>query len=163
MKKSFILTFVFILLAFVSANAQNDCRYWFVKVDPNSEEVDFKIDEKNPQNIINGIECLLTLEGKRRVGVRYGSKPNVSQLVPKASIEINALYKISELFYGNDNFAGAVALIGEDDNLKVNSKRYVKKAFASYRKWFEKVKEIGLDEARKQKLDPLANSGVRWY
>lgn len=163
MRKSFILTLVLILFAFVSANAQNDCRYWFDKVDPNSEDVAYEIDERNPNNIIKGIECLLTLQGKKKVGVRYGSKPYVSQFVPKASVEINALYQISELFYGNDNFANAIALVGEDDNLKFNSKHYVKKAFVSYRKWFEKLKEIGLDEAHKQKLDPLANSGVRWY
>ncbi len=170
MKKSFIFAFAIILVAFVSTNAQNDCRYWFDKVDPKSEEVDYELDEENPQNIIKGIECLLTLEGKNREGVRSGSKPEVSQLVPKASVAINALYQISELFYGNENFASAIALVsepaetyGEYDRVRFNSKRYAKKAFASYRKWFENVKQIGLDESRRQKLDPLANSGIRWY
>ena len=128
------------------------------------------IDETIPSNVVAGIECLLKLEGRKKIGVRSGAKPEISQRVPEASVEINALYTISELFYHNDDFADAIALVsvpierhGEYHEYVFNSKKYIKRAFASYRRWFEKVKEIGLEEARKQKLDPLAGSGVTWY
>lgn len=120
--------------------------------------------------MMSGIACLLQQQGKTGVGLFSGMKPETSQFVPMASVEIDALYKISMLFYGNDKFAHAIALVsvpierhGKYHEYVFNSKKYIKRAFASYRRWFEKVKEIGLEEARKQKLDPLAGSGVRWY
>jgi hypothetical protein len=45
---------------------------------------------------------------------------------------------------------------------KLNTKRLVEAAYRSYRKWFEKVKEIGLGKAREQKIDPLDGSGISW-
>lgn len=158
------------MTAFTAVVYADECQYWIAKVDPGVKEIEANFDENDEQQILVGIACLLKLEGNKKAGVRYGSKSYVSQSVPKASVEINALYQISELFYGNDDFANAVALLGvpaklygEYDNLLFNAEDDVKKAFISYRKWFEKIKESGLEEARKKKLDPLEGSGVRWY
>ncbi|MCZ2391517.1 MAG: hypothetical protein LC113_10625 [Acidobacteria bacterium] len=147
-----------------------DCRYWWSKADPAVKIKGPSIDETLSANVMTGIECLLKLEGRKDQGVRFGSTPGGSQRVPIASVEVNALYTISELFYGDDASAGAIALIdvppqvsGEFDTLVFNSDATVAKAFRSYRKWFERVKEIGLTQARRSLLDPLANSGVRWY
>lgn len=148
----------------------DSCAYWVAKIDPRAAQVDYDVDETDQSKILEGIKCLLKQEHRTGQGVLYGSKPFVSQIVPKASVDINALYQISRLFYGNDDFAQAVALtsnppklIGEYDNIEFNSKDVVAKAFASYRKWFKKVKKLGLDGARKQKINPLDGSGVSWY
>lgn len=142
----------------------DDCKYWKSMVDPKAVAIDFNIDRNDQRTIINGIECLLKLEGRKGTGVLYGGREFVSQLIPKATVEINALYQISYLFHGHYDFANAVALYSDQDKqLVFNSKSVVRRAFKSYRIWFEKVKELGLEEARKQKLDPLAGSGVSWY
>ncbi|HMM79845.1 MAG TPA: hypothetical protein PKC65_07480 [Pyrinomonadaceae bacterium] len=166
--KPFLL--IAITIGFVAAANAQDCNYWWDKADPKETTSGSVVDDTVPTNVIAGIECLLKLEGRKKVGVRSGAKPEISHRVPEASVEINALYTISELFCGSDDFADAIALLsepaeseGEFQTLKLNSEQYVTKAFGSYRKWFEKVKKIGLEEARKQKLDPLAGSGVRWY
>ena len=168
MKK--ILLFLVITLSFMSTLRASDCQYWLAKVDPKVPDVNSGMDETTEQNIITGIECLLKAQGNKRNGVLYGGKPEVSQRVPRATVEVNALYRISELFYGNDDFASAVALVGKPakvygdyGKILFNSDSDVKKAFESYRIWFEKVKKIGIEEARKQKLDPLQDSGVQWY
>lgn len=139
------------------------CSYWIAMIDPNVEKVGFDLDESDPANVMKGIACLLKQQGRKEPGTLYGGKDYVSQLVPRASVEVNALYRISVLFSGNDNFAQAVALVKSGDDQVFNSDRVVKKAFRSYRKWFRKVRKIGLEAARTQRLDPLANSGVEWY
>lgn len=159
------------MLVFLSSPAAAlDCTYWWGKADPKVHTGSREIDETAAENVLSGIECLLKLEGRKGRGVRFGAKPGVSQMVPPASVEVNALYTISELFYGDEDFAHAIALIGDPpkvsgkfDNLVFNSDQDVKRAFVSYRKWFRKVKKMGLDEARRSRLDPLANSGVGWY
>ncbi|MBX7060697.1 MAG: hypothetical protein K1X52_03500 [Pyrinomonadaceae bacterium] len=165
-----VIVLVSVFLCFSSSVHALDCTYWWGKADPEIKTDGPAIDETVSANVIAGIECLLKLEGRKRRGIRFGSKPEVSQRVPMASVEVNALYTISELFYGSDAFATAVALIGvppqlsgEFGTLVFNSDEDTAKAFRSYRKWFQRVKEIGLKESRHCRLDPLANSGVRWY
>ncbi len=153
-----------ILMFFTASLKANDCRYWVSQVDPKIKDVEYEIDESDPQNIMNGIECFLKQKGNKKDGVFGGSKDYISQIVPKTTIEVNSLYRISELFYANDDFANAVALIQtKSGKLKFNQPKTVKKAYTAYQKWFKKVKKIGLEEARKQKLDPLDDSGVSWY
>jgi len=77
-------------------------------------------------------------------------------------VEIAALFYASYIFYGKDwdHFATGIALM---EDRKINSPETIKKAYKHYRKWFEKVKEIGLEEARIRGLDPLKGSGIGWY
>lgn len=165
------LIVIALVLGIVVMSRAQDCSYWVAHVDPTVPRYfDQMVDEKDPKVVMSGIGCLLQQQGKTSVGLFSGMKPETSQFVPMASIEIDALYKISMLFYGNDKFAHAIALVsvpierhGKYNEYVFNSKKYIKRAFASYRRWFEKVKEIGLEEARKQKLDPLADSAIAWY
>ena len=165
-----VLVFLAFLVLIPSVVNGGQCAYWNSLVDPKAAQVSLKESERASKDIMSGIECLLRVEGRKGQGVRYGQKSFVSQTVPKASVEINALYQISELFYGNTDFAYAVALtqdppkvVGELEVEEYNAPEVVKVAFASYRKWFKEIKKIGLDAAREKKLDPLANSGVTWY
>lgn len=162
-----ILLFVFASIFFVSEAMAQDCNYWNAAVgvkSSNSRRGDK--DEKDPANIMEGIECLLKLEGDKSVGAFGGATSSSGEAgLPEATVEICALYYISKLFYDKYDHASAVVLRYKnyEENKSFNSDEAVKIAYESYRKWFEKVKEIGLEEARKQKLDPLEGSGVRWY
>ena len=167
MRVIFVTTLL--LLAHSVSNASG-CEYWNTLVDPSAPKVSVGNPENNSTKVMEGIPCLLKLEGRKGLGVRYGQKSHVSQTVPRATVEVNALYKISELFYGNNDFADAIALtadppklMGEFEVEEFNSPKVVEKAFASYRKWFAKVTELGLGMARKRGLDPLSGSGVKWY
>lgn len=160
----FTRAFLIIFVAFVIcvADARADvCKYWYAQVDP-SVEVDFEIDENNPENILKGISCLLGLEGNRSDGLFGGAiKTRVSQVFPKATVEVCALFYISYLFYGDWEHADGIAL--SEHGQKFQSDKTIKKAFAFCRKWLETVKKIGLEEARKRKLDPLTGSNIHWY
>jgi len=150
------------------ANAQ-DCNYWNAGVGVKGSNLKRgDKDEKNPENIIEGIECLLKLEGDKSRGA-FGGGTSIRMIggdkFPSSTVEICALYYISVLFYEKYDHARAVVLRYKnyEENKSLSTNEAIKTAFESYRKWFAKVKEIGLEEARKQKLDPLAGTDVRWY
>jgi len=161
MLKNFLLI-MFMIFGLHVVNAKADvCKYWQSEVD-SEIDVDFEIDETNPKNVMTGIDCLLKLEGNKKEGLFGGAtNDNVSQTFPAASVEVCALYYASYLFYQNWKHANAVALVGKDGS--INSDESIKKAFKSYRLWLKTVKKIGLQKAREMKLNPLADSGVRWY
>ena len=165
-----VILFACFLILTTSLAYGSDCSYWNTLVDPRAPKVSVAKDSAALKNVLAGMRCLLKLEGRKERGVRYGQKAFVSQTVPIASVEINALYQISELFYGNTEFANALALtddppklVGEFEVEEFDSPVTVKKAFISYRKWFAEVERLGLQTAREQKLDPLAGSGVKWH
>ena len=107
------------------------------------------------------IKCLFHYKGNKSPFWGVATSNEASQVFGPSPFEVVALFKISYLFYGNRDFA--LAMVLKDKNGKQNSKRSVKTAYKYYEKWFKKVKEIGLEEARKRKLDPLDGSGVSWY
>ena len=160
-----VIAIVVIFFVFDS-NAQ-DCNYWNAGIGVKSANSKRgRKDEKNPKNIMEGIECLLMLEGDKSRGAFSGATSfSGPGGMPEATVEICALYYISVLFYEKYDHASAVVVHYEnyEENQSLNSDGAVKTAFESYRKWFQKVKEIGLEEARKQKLNPLEGSGVVWY
>lgn len=148
-----------------SAEMQDvDCNYWWSRVDhtiqlpKNTPEKDLK-DEKN---VIEAIGCLLKLKGNT-TPTTYSAVINLRYLesrLPKPTIELAALSQISEIYYQNRNHANAIVLI--DTNGQQNTKESIESAYKSYEAWFEKVKEIGVEKARQQKLDPLSGTDVRW-
>lgn len=167
-----ILPVVAVVVVFFSSAFGADCRYWKAQVDQEADGFDAELDEKQASVIIKGIECLLKEEGNRGPGLVFGSigPSPVSQTTPPPSVQVSALYYISYLFYGNYGFSDAIALTRIPPRLKkpydkiiFNSPSDIKTAYRSYRRWFKIVKKIGLDEARRQKLDPLAGSNVEWY
>ena len=154
------------VISVVDIRAQG-CNYWNAAVgEKTSNGKRGNKDERKTKNILEGIECLLKLQGDKSRGAYSGATSFSGPAhMPDATVEINALYYISKLFYDNYRHTDAVALRrpGWENSEILNTDEIVSIAFESYRKWFEKVKEIGLKEARKQKLDPLAGSGIRWY
>src|SRR5215204_4710425 len=171
-KLKFSLSVIVIIVIFFvfDSNAQEDCNYWNAGVGvKSSNSKRGRKDEKNPENIIEGIECLLKLEGDKSRGAFGGATSPRGEFFLKgeadSTVEICALYYISVLFYEKYDHARAVVLRYKnyEENKSLNSNEAVKTAFESYRKWFAKVREIGLEEARKQKLDPLKDSDVLWY
>ncbi len=165
-KVKVICSVVFFMMIFSATEIMaQDCSYWYKSVGvKNIKYSGEKVNEKNPEKVMEGIECLLKLKGDKSRGAFSGAmNTKVSQLFPRATVEVCALYYISYLFYENFKHASGVALHEIEDAEALNSDVVIKKTYKIYRKWFEKVKQIGLEEARKQKLDPLGDSGITWY
>jgi hypothetical protein len=141
------------------------CNYWQARVDPSiklpSDTVD--LDETEEANTLEAIGCLLKLKGRTTHSIY--SSPTVSFYLslrfPRPTVEVAALYYASYLYYHNWQHAQAIILV--DRNGEKNTKGSIKVAYEAYLSWFEKVKEIGLQKAREEKLDPLNGVPVRWY
>lgn len=139
-----------------------DCRYWRSKVDATVEPASATINETDDRIILEGIDCLLRLEGNKHSAKFSGAtKPYVSQLFKPATVEVAALYYISYLYYQKWDHADAVAL--RDESGEIDKPEAVRQAYQSYKKWFEEVKRVGLAKARETKLRPLADTNVHWY
>jgi hypothetical protein len=175
-KKMLFLVVLFFLFGVTSQMAQTKsnelkkdiCYRWQTQVDPSFKRIEINESTLSVAEVQEGIGCLLKLQGKtnkaRFTGATrlnpyasQGNKPSQKA----ATVEIAALYYISYLFYNNWEHASSLSLYDENTG-EVNSKKNVKIAYKSYREWFKKVIEIGLEEARKQKLDPLSGSSVSW-
>lgn len=158
----------------------NSCDKWHSKVDPEIafDEPSKSLEKKekatdaltismsakfsDAQEFFKAAECLLKLEGRSKKARIFGAtRSDVSQTFDSARIDVAALYYISYIFYERWDHAGAIALLDEHNNL--DDDEIVKRAFSSYRKWLAKVRELGLESARRKKLDPLADSGISWY
>ncbi|MFV0388155.1 MAG: hypothetical protein ACK5NT_05315 [Pyrinomonadaceae bacterium] len=151
---------------FSAGNMKNNkcCEYWQSKVDTqvllSNEQQEF--DENDPKVILNAIECLLKLEGNRNEAKFTGATNfEVSQTFEPATVEVASLYYISYLYYRTWSHADAIALVDKDGNSNTNEA--IQKAYKSYRKWYEDIKKVGLQKAKEQNLDPLADSDIRWY
>jgi hypothetical protein len=141
--------------------------------------------ENDPKAVMQAIEYLLTMENNNNKGRFLTVRGYVSQTFPEPSASACALYYISYLFTKNYGHADANVLVRDkeyeqpDGKMKdvdkwvklmkewelktYNGPVAIEKAYDSYRSWFKKVKKIGLEKAREQKLDPLKGSGVSWY
>lgn len=174
MLRTFVFTFaVGISISFSLTSSQKACemekgsercQYWQSKVDAEVEPPVGvrKVDEANQQTIIDGIECLLQMEGNKHSAKFSGAtRPDVSQLFKPATAEVAALYYISFLYYQKWDHADAVAL--RDENGEIDKPEAVSQAYESYKKWFEQVKRVGLSKAREMKLRPLADTKIHWY
>jgi hypothetical protein len=143
---------------------QEVCKYWLSRVDGDVNLPDqFKhVDESNIENIIVGIECLLTFEGnKKRARFSGATRHDVSQLFDPATVDIAALYYISYLFTQKWDHADAVAIVDKEG--RVNTDESTKEAFQAYREWFKEVKKLGIYKARESRLDPFGGKNIRWY
>jgi hypothetical protein len=119
---------------------------------------------------LEAIQCLLTAENDQRPAAFGGvTRFDVSELFAMPPVSLAALYAISYIYSGHYNHAAAVALRGEDAGLTGSNGLYatrisaIHKAYASYRKWFDKVRQLGLANAQAAGLQPLEGSGLRWY
>lgn len=168
-KASFLrLVVLFIILASYNMifSQVKDCKEWQAAVDPKIESSN-PVSVHNPKqmksndNVLFGIDCLLQLKGRKH-------KSEESQVTDftlglrraSPSVEVLALYAVSAIYHENWQHSWAIVLT---ENGKKNKQSTIKKAYKAYQAWFEKVKELGLEEVRRQKLDPLDGTGVRWY
>lgn len=168
-KKQYYLLLVWlssVVFMFNDSFAQKNnltCADWQSRVDFNKPLVLVNPENKSQEEIFLAVKCLLQLEGKKEESnVAGASDARVSNFFGATSVEVAALYYVSYLYYQKWNHASAPFLVNQRES-KLNSDKAVSKAYKAYKKWFEKVREIGLEEARKRKLDPLLGSGVRWY
>jgi hypothetical protein len=107
-------------------------------------------------------ECLLSAQGGTGPSEISGATtPNVSQVLPRASVQLAALYYLSFLFTENWSHASGIALW--DDEGRINPEGSTQRAFAAYRTWLKEVKKVGLARAKKSGLNPLLGSGLLWY
>jgi len=160
----------FLLISLFSPMGQSEakelncgtCEYWQARVDPAIPLPETTV-ELNEENFLKAVECLLALRG-RISSSRFPSavvSSTLSRRFPSPTIEIASLYYISFLYYDNQAHCRAIVLVDKDGNQ--NTKESIETAYKAYQSWFEKVKEIGLEKAGEQKLDPLAGTDVRWY
>lgn len=130
-----------------------------IELNPSSTPLfnDLRSDE-----LYDAIQCLLNLQGNREASrITGATRPDISQTLKRPTIEVAALYVISFLYYQKWDHASGALLV--DKFGKWNSDDAIQAAFRSYKKWFGKLREIGIEEARKQKLDPLSGTELRWY
>ena len=141
------------------------CDAWWATVDPkvrtSSNLPD--VEQLSDSDAVNGVECLLALEGNHRRGKFSGStRLDISQLFPDATVEIDALYMISAIYHRRWAHARGIALVDERP-LIVRPNTAAKRAFPFVRQWFERLKSEGLEKLRERMDDPLNGSGLRWY
>ncbi len=164
-----IIKTTLLLFAFgaISVNAQNSdlCNCWLAEVDreiakPSTCKATEDLTEEETLEII---ESLLNQKGNKKNHIGVVLSNQVSQDCGSSPNEVVALFYASYLFRGTNQFASAMVLLYDHNDLKPNSEKAIKNAHKAYRKWFKKVKTIGLKKAREKKLYPLANSRVSWY
>jgi len=118
--------------------------------------------DQNPsdEEVITAISCLLKNRGDHREA-RFGgvARIDISQHLPTASIELASLYYISYLYKQQWQHADGIALWNRKG--EINPPGSVEAAF--HKRWFARVKEIGVRAARKEHLDPLKETGLFWY
>lgn len=151
------------------AEASKDaCYRWQTQVDASLERIEIDNSKLSDAEVLEGIGCLLNLKGNRK-RARFSGYTNIGRNVSSppppikkpATVEVAALYYASYIFYRDWEHAGSVRLYDAETE-KHNTKAIVERAYRSYRRWFEKIRGMGLAKAREQKLDPLEDSGVAW-
>lgn len=111
---------------------------------------------------MEGMSCLLQCRGiTREAGISGATHYEVSAGLPRATVELAALYYISFLFTGQRTHADGVALWNSDG--VINPPGSIDTAYEAYERWFRRVQELGLATAREQGLNPLEGTGLAWY
>lgn len=157
------LCFFQLLVPFRGRGSTDLCHKWAGKVDPsvgdNDEPHALPAGEVET---IEAIACLLRLEGNlepaRFSGVTHMDE---SQTLPRATVEVGALYYASYVFLRHWDHASGIAIV--DQKGRFNQPSSVHRAYRYYRRWLSELQRIGVSEARKQHLDPVQGSGLRWY
>lgn len=81
------------------------------------------------------------------------------------SIQLEALFMINQLYLDEPFYYSPYPVImdiqsGKDETI---DGVLVEKAFKAYKEWFEEIKELGLNAARKENLRPFDNTNLIWY
>jgi len=115
------------------------------------------------------IEELLSFEGDKRISKPFISNynKNLSQFYhgksKNTTVEIEALMLINQLYFDNPFYYSLYAVIINKYGNEISRKKSgMKKVYCAYKNWFNKVKEIGFDKAREEKLRPFSKSKFKW-
>ena len=155
----------------------SDCRYWKSRVDATvvytpdksthavfpANGAFFSVESQlvDQGTFLKAAKCLLSLKGNAGPAKFQGAtRPNVSQTFGPARVDVAALYYLSYLFIGRFDHADAVSLVDASGR---DVEERVRIAFDLYGKWVQTIKKRGIEAARKENLDPLAGSGIKWY
>jgi len=139
------------------------CKEWDKRVDPSWGPAGITLAQiPRDAEVLVAIDCFLKHQGnKNRARFGGATNPRTSQILPDATIELASLYYISYLFTRDWQHGDGVALWNPEGI--INPLSSIDTAYAAYRAWFERVRSVGLAEARKQRLDPLGGTGLHWY
>ena len=141
------------------------CDRWRAMIDPHvkSNEREPDVENVTEREAMEGIACLLTYQGNQRAGKFSGAtRFDISQTFPDATIELDALYTISAIYYGKWKHARGIALVDQSPKI-LKPKAGAKRAFPYLQGWFQRLKAKGLERLRSEHDDPLNGSGLRWY
>jgi hypothetical protein len=80
------------------------------------------------------------------------------------SLQVEALYIINSLFFDSyTNYSPCPILTDEAGNIAALDGEIITNAFDAYEKWFIEIKAMGIGNARAAAIDPLKDSGVKWF
>lgn len=151
------------LLAENPALGADECAPWRAIADPRrTDEVDSSRLPRDSE-VVEAIRCLLELEGEKSLG-RFGgaTRDDTSAWAwEEATVELDALYTISWIFWQRYDHAGIVALTRDGEGL--NPPGATAEAFRDVRTWFERLKVEGIEALRLRGDGPLTSGRVRWY
>lgn len=145
-----------------STISKSNCNDIVLRYEKLSSGGESPVDGLSEKEVFDIIDCYLLEKGNHTPDWNVVLRNDLSQTFGPSPREVVALFEISKLFFQSDSFASAKVLFNLKSGAE-NSKTTVKKAFKHYRRWLISVKKIGLSEARRRKLDPLAGTGVKWY
>ena len=144
------------------AAADDKCSVWRAQVDPTLEAKEISPRLLDDRERVTACECLLGEEGNTGPARFSGAtRAAVSAMLPDATVEVAALFYISYIYTGPWQHADGVALVDREN--RVVTQAEVAGAYASYRRWLARVKEVGMARARELRLDPLENTDLCWY
>jgi hypothetical protein len=147
------------------AKAADECRRWRAMVDPqvHSASIHPEVANLADAEASFGISCLLVLEGIHRPGRFSGvTRLDVSQLLPQATVGLDALYVISAIYNQKWEHAQGIALVDSKFQL-LTPEKGAKSAFPFVKAWYARVKNLGIGKLRAEHDDPLRDSGLKWF
>lgn len=125
--------------------------------------------EFSGDDVIAMIEELLKYKGDTRkcfMKIKCNTK-NLGYAGAKSqySLQLEALYIINSLFFSDFTVYSPCPILVDsatDEEATVEG-AIIDKAYVAYEAWFAKVKEIGVAKAKADNLDPLSDSGLKWF
>jgi hypothetical protein len=81
------------------------------------------------------------------------------------SIQLEALFLINQFYFDKPFYYSPYPLLKSTKSNKEESidGEIIEMAYVAYKQWFEKVKEIGFKEAKRQNIEPLEGYPIKWY
>lgn len=163
-----IFCFVSPVIAFAqsvdSKMTQEKRAFWYSRVAKDAEPLPklTTLDEHNQENILEGINILLSFRGdQKRAKFCGATRMDVNTPDKPCTVELAALFYISYLYYEKWDHAYGVALLDKAGNM--NTPEILSKAYCYYQEWFDEVKKVGIVKARELHIEPLRGKDITWF